>query len=140
MQMGNSKPANSAAKRKTAHTRRLLPRLERRHEPLLARRHFIRRQILFLGFALLMVFVSLGVGVLGYHFSEGLPWLDALLNASMILFGMGPVSELHTNAGKWFASFYALFSGVAFISIVGVTFAPLFHRFLHRFHLSGDDT
>jgi hypothetical protein len=119
--------------------RRSLPRFERRHEPLLSRRVFLRRQILFFLFALAMVFGSLAIGVLGYHFSEGLSWLDALVNASMILFGMGPVSELHTNAGKWFASFYALFSGVAFITIVGVTFAPLFHRFLHRFHLAGDD-
>ena len=99
----------------------------------------MRRQILFFLFALGMVFGSLGIGVLGYHFSEGLSWLDALVNAAMILFGMGPVSELHTNAGKWFASFYALFSGVAFITIVGVTFAPLFHRFLHRFHLEMEE-
>jgi hypothetical protein len=119
--------------------RRSLPRFERRHEPLLSPRTFIWRQIQFLFFALVMVFGSLGIGVLGYHFSEGLTWLDALVNASMILFGMGPVSELHTNAGKWFASFYAMFSGVAFITIVGVVFAPLFHRFLHRFHLAGDD-
>jgi hypothetical protein len=129
-----------SAKMKTASPQgRPLPRFERRHEPLLSRRTFLRRQILFSLFALVAVFGSLGIGVLGYHFSEGLSWLDALLNASMILFGMGPVSELHTNAGKWFASFYALFSGVAFITIVGVTFAPLFHRFLHRFHLAGDD-
>jgi hypothetical protein len=118
---------------------RSLPRFERRHEPLVSPRAFIRRQIQFLFFALVMVFGSLGIGVLGYHFSEGLSWLDALVNASMILFGMGPVSELHSNAGKWFASFYAMFSGVAFITIVGVVFAPLFHRFLHRFHLAGDD-
>jgi len=137
--MENPKPANSATKTQTARAPRFLPRLERRHEPLLSRRAFLRRQFLFALFALAIVFGSLGIGVLGYHFSEGLSWLDALVNASMILFGMGPVSELHTNAGKWFASFYAMFSGVAFITIVGVVFAPVFHRFLHRFHLSGDD-
>lgn len=82
---------------------------------------------------------SLGLGVLGYHFAEGLEWLDALLNASMILFGMGPVAEIKSAAGKWFASFYAMFSGVAFITIVGVVFAPLFHRFLHKFHLEMDE-
>ena len=74
----------------------------------------------------------------GYHQTEGLPWLDALLNASMILSGMGPVQELHTTAGKLFASFYALFSGVMFITLAGVLFAPVFHRFLHKFHW-GDD-
>ena len=118
---------------------RSLPRFERRHEPLLPQRTFLWRQVQFLLFALLMVFGSLGIGVLGYHFSEGLPWLDALVNASMILFGMGPVDALRTAAGKWFASFYAMFSGVAFITIVGVVFAPLFHRFLHRFHLEMDE-
>ncbi len=77
----------------------------------------------------------LGVGVLGYHVFAGLSWLDALLNASMILTGMGPVDPMKTTAAKLFASFYALFSGVAFISIIGVLLAPVVHRFLHRFHL-----
>jgi hypothetical protein len=75
------------------------------------------------------------MGVLGYHFLEGLGWLDALLNASMILGGMGPVNELHRDAGKWFASFYALFSGVAFVAGMGVLFAPIVHRFLHKLHV-----
>jgi len=115
------------------------PRFERHHEPLLPHRAFLRRQIRFAGCALLIVLGSLGLGVLGYHFAEGLEWLDALVNASMILFGMGPVDTLRTAAGKWFASFYAMFSGVAFITVVGVVFAPLFHRFLHRFHLEMDE-
>ena len=74
----------------------------------------------------------------GYHFLEGLSWLDALLNASMILSGMGQVTTLQTTAGKLFASFYALFSGVAFLTTVGVLLAPVFHRFLHKFHLEFD--
>ena len=78
---------------------------------------------------------SLGIGVLGYHFCGRLEGLDAVVNASMILSGMGPVNVLHSDAGKWFASFYALFSGVAFITSVGVMFAPVVHRFLHKFHL-----
>lgn len=82
-----------------------------------------------------LIGASLGIGIVGYHLTEGLGWLDALVNASMILSGMGPVSELHHDAGKWFASFYALFSGVAFITSVGVMFAPVVHRFLHKFHL-----
>jgi hypothetical protein len=83
----------------------------------------------------LVIGTCLIVGVAGYHDLEGLPWLDALLNASMILSGMGPVNPVRTEGGKIFASCYALFSGVAFISAVGVLFAPVMHRFLHRFHL-----
>jgi hypothetical protein len=82
-----------------------------------------------------LIVVSLGIGVVGYHVSAGLGWVDALLNASMILTGMGPVAELTTDGAKIFASFYALFSGVAFLTIVAVLMAPLVHRFLHRFHL-----
>jgi hypothetical protein len=84
---------------------------------------------------------SLALGVLGYHYCAGLAWVDALLNASMILTGMGPVDPLRSAAAKLFASAYALFSGVAFLSIVAVLMAPVVHRFLHRFHLElgGDD-
>ena len=73
--------------------------------------------------------------MLGYHFLESLSWIDALLNASMILGGMGPVTPLQTNAGKIFASFYSIYSGVILLASVGVLAAPIFHRFLHRFHL-----
>ena len=79
------------------------------------------------------------MGILGYHYFGRLSWIDALLNASMILTGMGPVNRLDTDAAKLFASFYALFSGVAFLTFVGVLFAPVYHRFLHRFHLSEED-
>jgi hypothetical protein len=82
-----------------------------------------------------IILASLVIGMAGYHYFEHLPWLDAFVNASMILSGMGPVGELHTSAGKLFAGCYALFSGIAFLTSVGVIFAPLFHRFLHKFHL-----
>jgi len=82
---------------------------------------------------------SLAVGVVGYHASAGLGWIDSLLNASMILSGMGPVSPLHGTAAKLFAAFYALFSGVVFIASVGVMVAPIAHRLLHRFHLDTDE-
>jgi hypothetical protein len=108
---------------------------EHRQEPLAPRPRYHRRLLRHLGIGIGLVGVSLGIGVLGYHFCGGLDWLDALVNASMILSGMGPVNELHNDAGKWFASFYALFSGVAFITSVGVMFAPVVHRFLHKFHL-----
>jgi hypothetical protein len=95
-----------------------------------------------LALALGIIGISLGLGIFGYHFCAGLSWLDALLNASMILTGMGPVNELHTTWGKLFASFYALFSGVVFITSVAVMLAPMVHRFLHKFHFdlenSGD--
>jgi hypothetical protein len=76
---------------------------------------------------------------MGYHFLEGFSWIDSLLNASMILGGMGPVNPLQTNNGKLFASAYALFSGMIFLVIIGVLFAPLFHRFLHHFHLEAEE-
>ena len=108
---------------------------EHRREPLLSRQLFFRRLARSTCIGLALVAASLGVGVVGYHLTEGLGWLDSLLNASMILGGMGPVNELHHNAGKWFASFYALFSGVMFLVMAGVIFAPVVHRFLHKFHL-----
>ena len=86
-----------------------------------------------LAFALLIV--SLGIGILGYHFLENLSWIDALVNASMILGGMGPVNPLQTTAGKVFASIYALYAGMIFLIIAGVMLAPVAHRFLHHFHL-----
>src|ERR1041384_4998389 len=95
---------------------------------------FVHRVLRSLVLALGIIGFSLGLGVVGYHYCEGLSWLDALLNASMILAGMGPVNELHTVKGKLFASFYALFSGVVFISSVAVLLAPVVHRFLHKFH------
>ena len=81
--------------------------------------------------------MALGIGVFGYHYLGGLNWIDSLLNASMILGGMGPVDPLHSDAAKIFASFYALFSGLAFIGIASLLVAPFAHRFLHRFHLEG---
>ena len=111
---------------------------EHRREPLLPRRLFFRRLAQHGAIALGLIGVALGIGILGYHWCEGLDWLDSLLNAAMILSGMGPANQLQHVAGKWFASFYALFSGIVFISIAGVLIAPVAHRFLHRFHLNAD--
>ena len=110
-------------------------RLERHHQPLLPLEHFWRRLAAYGAVAGGLVAMSLGIGMLGYHVFGNLPWVDSLLNASMILTGMGPVDPMRTTAGKLFASAYALFSGVAFLSIVGVLLAPVVHRFLHHFHL-----
>lgn len=73
--------------------------------------------------------------MLGYHLLEKMPWADSFANASMILAGMGPLRNLNTTAGKIFAGFYALFCGLIFVSIVAILLAPIFHRFLHKFHL-----
>jgi hypothetical protein len=81
----------------------------------------------------------LGIGMLGYHLIESMSWVDSLLNASMILGGMGPVTPLQTDAGKIFASFYALYSGVVLLASVGVLAAPILHRFMHRFHLQDEN-
>lgn len=108
---------------------------EKRQENLLSRRKYALRLARSAAVAGGIVAVSLGLGILGYHYFEHLSWLDALLNASMILSSMGPVTVPQTDAGKWFASAYALFSGVAFITTIGVLFAPVVHRLLHSFHL-----
>jgi hypothetical protein len=109
---------------------------EHHGEPLLHRRLFFWRQVNHFLVALGMILCSLLFGVLGYHGFEGLSWLDSLVNASMILGGMGPVNELHTVGGKLFASFYALYAGIVFLVVAGVLFAPGIHRFLHRFHMA----
>jgi hypothetical protein len=110
-------------------------KLERRHDPLLPRKDFLTRELRYTGGALLIVTFSLSIGILGYHQFGHLGWVDSLLNASFILTGMGPVDQLHTVAGKLFASAYAIFSGIAFLSTIGIMMTPLAHRFLHRFHL-----
>lgn len=83
----------------------------------------------------LFILIALGAGMYGYHGFEGMSWTDAFLDASMILSGMGPVSVLHTQEGKIFAGCYALFSGLAFIAVMALVFAPVIHRFFHRIHL-----
>ena len=115
---------------------------EHRNEPLLPLSTFLRRLAGHVGIAVGMIAGSLVIGILGYHLFEGLAWVDALLNASMILGGMGPVDAIHTDAGKLFASFYALYSGIVFLLTVGIIVAPVFHRILHHFHLeqAGEDS
>ena len=90
--------------------------------------------------AAFLVAAALGIGMLGYHAFASLPWIDAFLDASMILSGMGPVSELKTDAAKLFAGCYALFSGLIFIAVTGLVFGPLLHRLMHKFHFEEDAT
>ncbi len=104
-----------------------------KHPPLPSVRVFISRIIrnLLIGFAIIAF--SLGLGMIGYSYFEKMNWIDAFLNASMILSGMGPVSTLQTDEGKLFAGFYALFSGTIFLIVIAILIAPILHRFLHKF-------
>jgi hypothetical protein len=108
-------------------------------KPLAPRHVFIRRLIASAAVGSALVIASLAVGMAGYHGYEGLPWIDAFLNASMILSGMGPLLQPATTGGKLFAGFYALYSGLAVLVIAGVIFGPVVHRFLHRFHIEAED-
>ena len=100
---------------------------------------FYQRVIKHIVIALFVMIICLCIGIIGYHYSSNIPWLDALHNATMILSGMGPVVEIKTVAGKWFSSIYALFSGVVFITNIGIILAPALHRMFHRLHLGEDD-
>jgi hypothetical protein len=113
----------------------IMNKYEHSTQPLLPFDLFMRRVFNHALVAFILMAASLGIGILGYHFIEGFSWIDAILNASMILGGMGPVNELHTAIGKLFASFYALFSGSIFLVIAGIVVAPVAHRLLHRLHL-----
>ena len=108
-------------------------------KPLLPRKVYFQRvarnALLGVGFFVGALFI----GMLGYHSFEKMGWVDAFVNAAMILSGMGPVSTLQTNGGKIFAGCYALFSGIALITILGIIFAPVVRRFLHKYHLEFDD-
>ena len=112
---------------------------ERRTEPLLPRSDFIRRLLKSIGLSLALIFLSLLIGMIGYGATEGMSWIDAFLNASMLMGGMGPVDALKTDAGKLFAGIYALYSGLVLLIAVGIIAAPIYHRFLHRFHLEIDE-
>ena len=112
---------------------------EQKHQNIAPISVFIKRLVLCFGLALLLIFVALFIGVAGYHWFAGLSWIDSLLNASMILGGMGPVNPLTNTGAKVFASAYALFSGLVFIAVMGVVFSPIFHRMLHKFHIDDKD-
>ena len=108
---------------------------EHKHKPLISKKSFYKRlwKNFFLS-ALIMGF-SILLGVAGYHVFGNLSLLDSFYNASMILTGMGPVDRLDTDAGKWFASFYALYSGIVFLTTIAVVLAPVVHRIMHKFHV-----
>jgi hypothetical protein len=108
---------------------------ERRTDKLLPTRLFVSRVLRHGGYVGMAVAVALAIGMSGYHWINREPWIDAFVDASMILGGMGPVSELHTRGSKLFAGVYALFAGLFFIAASGVLLAPFLHRMIHVFHL-----
>jgi hypothetical protein len=111
---------------------------ESKHQPLLSRQAFARRLARNFAAAMVLISVSLIGGMIGYHYLEGMTWIDAFANASMILSGMGPLGTLQTWDGKLFAGLYALYSGLALVLATGIVFAPVVHRMLHQFHLEDD--
>ena len=112
---------------------------EHHSKPLLPRKVYYLRLVRNAGMGVAFIAGALGIGMIGYHGFEKMPWVDAFVNAAMFLSGMGPVATLQTEGGKIFAGCYALFSGIALITIMGIIFAPVVHRFLHKFHLQDED-
>lgn len=99
------------------------------------KKHFYSKLIKSATIGALFLIISLTIGVAGYHYYFNIPWLDSLVNASMILTGMGPVDRAETDGAKIFSSLYAIYSGVAFLTSVAIIFSPVVHRFLHQFHI-----
>ncbi len=112
---------------------------ETRSQQLIPPQRFARRVLWSLVLSTTIAGIALLIGVVGFHYIGEIAWIDALHNASMILGGMGPVAEMHSDAAKFFSSAYALFCGLVFISVVAVTLVPVLHRVLHRFHMDESD-
>jgi hypothetical protein len=110
-------------------------RFERRGQPVASRRTFLNRMLIATGIWMFLSVAGLAIGIAGYAAFEGMSFVDAYVNAAMILSGMGPMGELKTTAGKVFAGSYAIFSGLVVIIATGFVLAPIFHRILHRFHV-----
>jgi hypothetical protein len=110
-------------------------RFERRGQPLASRRKFLVRMAIAIGLWIVLTIVGLAIGIAGYAGFEGMSFVDAYVNAAMILSGMGPVVELKTTGGKVFAGSYAILSGLIIVIATGFVLAPIFHRILHSFHV-----
>lgn len=112
---------------------------ENKNDPVAPKHVFVTRIVISILISFVVVAVSLGIGTWGYHAFGELTWIDALLNAAMILTGMGPVDPLKSVEGKLFATFYCLFSGIVFLTLMAIILAPIYHRFLHTFHLDDEN-
>ena len=108
---------------------------ERRGQPLASRRKFLIRMLIAIGLWVALTIIGLAIGIAGYAAFEGMSFVDAYVNAAMILSGMGPVGELKTTGGKVFAGSYAILSGLIIVIATGFVLAPIFHRILHSFHV-----
>jgi hypothetical protein len=117
----------------------MLFRFEHKSEPLVSWPHFLRRLFLSIAVGIGLIVGSLVVGMVGFYSLEGLTWLDAYLNAAMLLSGMGPLAQPQSNGGKIFAGLYALYSGFAVLVITGIAFSPVIHRLLHTLHVDNAD-
>src|SRR5262245_44556661 len=109
---------------------------ESHQHPVISHRAFLIRMMHSIAIGIFIIAISLGLGMAGYHYIEQLPWIDAYENAVMILSCMGPVADMKTSYGKFFAGTYALFSGIVFLFTAGIVFTPLFHRLIHKFHVA----
>ena len=109
--------------------------MEHKKQALASQSTFLKRMLRYMAFAGFLIGFSVGIGTFGYHWVADLEWIDSFHMACLILTGMGPVVEMETTTAKLFSSFYALYSGVAFLSITAVFFAPLVHRILHILHI-----
>jgi hypothetical protein len=113
---------------------------ERKKQKIAPASVFMKRMFVHILMAVFLSAVALFIGIAGYHWIAGLGWADSLLEASMILGGMGPINPVMTTGAKIFASGYALFSGLVFIALIGIVLAPAVHRMLHSFHADEKDT
>jgi hypothetical protein len=114
-------------------------KFERRWQNVITFPRFIMRLVRYGFFCIMLIAISAAIGTIGYHYLADLAWLDSFHMSCLILTGMGPTAEMKSNAAKLFSSFYALYSGVAFLSITAVFFAPIFHRVLHILQVELDD-
>jgi hypothetical protein len=114
-------------------------KLEHRKQKVASLPQFLLRVGRYAMVSAMLIIFSVCIGIAGYHHFGQLKWLDSFHMACMILTGMGPVVEMKTDSAKLFSSFYALYSGVAFLSITAVFFAPIVHRLLHILHVERDD-
>ena len=128
-----------ASRGKAGHKRSRVLRFEHKRQPLASRQLFAKRLAGSFALSIALILLSLLGGMAGYHHFEAMPWIDAFVNAAMILSGMGPVGNLQTWNGKAFAGTYALYSGLALILAMGIVIAPIVHRILHRFNLESED-